>query len=1154
MFKHSGGAGGTIPSGALFAGPSGGLVSWLAWGAVGPAAVALPVNWAADKLAVAAVRWFKRLKKTDDLSRLVKTATASSIGLSGTEFRDLRKLLEKEETWSLLAGREVKDLADQIAACVPRRDGRTAEDSGEAAEIIARGLLEFAVFDLEPDNFQKVVLARLQQMTNQASELDQALPHLHSDLYARLDGVMDLLKRALELQPGPAGRGEITIYLQMLIAWLNTDPWPREHRLGGHALDPAAIERKLRITGAGQAGGQDLDADDQAKRCQRLVILGGPGSGKTWLAKRTARVCAEEALHALAADGALDEIGLPLYTTCSQLVRARGDIREAAVSSALELIGDLGGSRIIKALREFFTERNASTLLVIDSLDEASDASRARERLRQAGSLRPPWRVILTSRPSSWDHQLSIEEGNQAHLVGELRPLRYPDDVEPAIHRWFADKPERGVALAAQIAGRPSLQQAATVPLILAFYCILGGDQPLPEFRHELYKQVINRMLRSPWRSSSGPPSDVDACRAALRTWAWRGAKNHQLSGVGQWKDEISATPAPLSPAGQRAVDHVASPRDLPDYDTDETSRRFVHRAIREHLVAEHVARMPTNKAVKALLPHLWYDPDWEYTAPAAIAMHHKRDQLLQDLTRRAARSAQIPSDLSVIDAGWEFRGFLARVADDSGESDWSPQVSKMIGQAQMELAQSGPVDALGRAAPWKSANRQARQALLALLANEPDNAVPHRFTDRLVKLALAAQDERHLRELLLGLLAREPGGSAAVFVAADGLVRLAETAEDKRRVRGALLGLLVREPGSFAAVFGMERLAETTEDKRQAREVLLGLLARETSFATMAVVYLVKWLAETAEDKRRALEALLELLAREPGSYAAVLGVERLAETAEDKRHALEALLELLARESGSLETAEVINGVVRLAETAEDRRLVREALLELLTREPGSLETAFVTFGVARLAETEEDSRQADKLHPECFPAEDERPSPPALLESSANNYLEDELRRLKEGPGIGTEDECPSREALLESSASDYVQEQLRRLKEALAIRREDERPSETLLGLLSQETDSQAAEKLAYKLVWRDLTAEDKRQAREALLGLLAQESDSSVAQDLVSCVSLFDPTVHDLSSWRTWAVPPTAELLAAARRNSVLDEWLAALSSFRPLSS
>jgi hypothetical protein len=49
--------------------------------------------------------------------------------------------------------------------------------------IIARGLLEFAVADLDPKFFQQLLLTRLQRMeTDQASMLDQALLDLHADL------------------------------------------------------------------------------------------------------------------------------------------------------------------------------------------------------------------------------------------------------------------------------------------------------------------------------------------------------------------------------------------------------------------------------------------------------------------------------------------------------------------------------------------------------------------------------------------------------------------------------------------------------------------------------------------------------------------------------------------------------------------------------------------------------------------------------------------------------------------------------------------------------------------------------------------------------------------------------------------------------------
>src|ERR1022692_2023327 len=631
------------------------MLAWLLGAAVGPAAVGLPVTWAADALAGAAQRWFRRLRRTDDLSRLGRAATGTSVDLSKTEFDGVRRVLEDRGTWALLGHGTVEDMANRIADHLPLRDGRTTESSHAAALTIARGLIEFAVADLDPKVFQQVLLARLERMeANQASALDRALFGLQADLIARFTEVMGQLKRVLDrLPPGPADRAEIVVYVSTLIDWLNTDPWPRDRRFGGPALTPAMIERKLRVSAKGE---WDLDADVLATHCKRLVLLGGPGSGKTWLAKRTARRCAERALEALAAGATLDEIELPLYTTCASLFSAAGDIRAAVVSSALDQLGDLGGSRLIEALRVFFNERNAPTLLVIDSLDEAHGSD---DPLRRADTL--PWRIVLTSRPSAWNDQLSIDETKDSDRIGDLLPLRYPGDVEPFIERWFHERPDRASDLVSQIARRPDLQQAATVPLILACSCLLGGDQPLPDFRRDLYARVLNRMLTGRWRGSDDRQPDTDACLRTLQAWAWSGATTDPVSGVGTWADDIPTYRARLDEADQGALDNVATPLGPADLDTGTVLRRFIHRSLREHLVAEHVAELTVDEASEILISHLWYDPDWEYAGPAALARHPQRDRLLRDLICRAAKSDAIPEDLSAIDAVWEFRGLLAR-------------------------------------------------------------------------------------------------------------------------------------------------------------------------------------------------------------------------------------------------------------------------------------------------------------------------------------------------------------------------------------------------------------------------------------------------------------------------------------------------------------
>jgi hypothetical protein len=119
----------------------------------------------------------------------------------------------------------------------------------------------------------------------------------------------------------------------------------------------------------------------------------------------------------------------------------------------------------------------------------------------------------------------------------------------------------------------------------------------------------------------------------------------------------------------------VAVPLGPPDDDTGLTRRRFVHRSIQEHLVAEHVAfRMTAGEAASELLTHLWYDPDWQYAAPAALAMHPERSQVLRALIGQAASAVQSAAVLFKSDDRWELRRFLARLARETREDDWPSQ------------------------------------------------------------------------------------------------------------------------------------------------------------------------------------------------------------------------------------------------------------------------------------------------------------------------------------------------------------------------------------------------------------------------------------------------------------------------------------------------
>jgi hypothetical protein len=1130
------------------------FLMWLVQGGVGPALVALPVNWASADLAREARRWFRRLRRSDGLSWIVRAA-AGDVRLSDAEFEAVRRLLEDESTWVQVGRGTIEELAALIASCLP---GRPGEGSLAASRAIAEGLLEFAIRDLEPEWFRQVLFARLERMqTDQASALDQAMLSVHADLVAllahedaadadRFARVMGELGRVLDRLPaGPADRGEIAVYLTRLINWLDTDPWPQDNRFGGSALTAAAIERKMRVTSPGKQD-LDLDADDQARRCSRLVVLGGPGSGKTWLARRTVRLCAEAALEALAAGALPDEVELPLYTTCARLSAAPpGDsIRRAIASSALGQLPDLGGARVINALQVLFEERNTPTLLVADSLDEAHGAD---ERIRQADTLPLGWRIVLTSRPGSWNRQLAIGDRDEARKVVDLQPLCYPDDVEPFIARWFSGRPAWAADIMKQLRDRPALQETATVPLILAFYCIVGGDQPLPGRRTELFARVTRRMLTGRWRGSADRDPDVDACLEILRGWAWTAAPSDPVSGVGTWPDEFPTPRVRQSQDDRDALDHVAVPLGYPDPDTGMTRRRFIHRSIREHLVAEHVATaMTAEEAAGELLNHLWYDPDWEYAGPAGLAMHPHRDQVIRALMCRITGGDQFPVNLAALDGCWEIRWFLAQVAQESTEGDWPPEEAEIIGQARQDLEMLRPDADLYiheiAASDWPTSNGLILRSLLASLSDETEPWARWRVMEVVTRLAVMADQRPLAREAFLARLARETD-PAVVPEWAEAVAELGPTPGERARAQETLLNILTRQADPYAAgslARGMTRLDPTAAERARARETLLPLLTSE-AWVPRELLKAVVRLAVTAEERAQTRKTLLRSLARDTDVETSSGLPEALAElavTAGERAQAREALLELFINVTDPTTALGLARALAGLDPTADERARARQTLLELLAFQTDPRPAESLAEALAELQPTPEDRARVREILLELLGHETD----PNMTLSLAEN-----LARL----AVTARERAQTRHTLLELLALQTVPWAAVRLAEAIAELHPagEERPwtRDVLLKLLTPDTHPYPAEELAQKVVALAVTAEERAQTRETLLELFTSETRARKAEWLPEAVAGLAVTADErarakeaLLTVLTRADPDVAQALGAARALAALD--------------
>ena len=604
---------------------------------------------------------------------------------------------------------------------------------------------------------------------------------------------LDQLKAALI---AGAAVSEVREYLKARIGDWDRSVWHPDKQ------HPSTLERRLkaRKTGRNAASAADavLSADEALAGQRMLVVLGGPGSGKTWLARRYARQAAQAALQQLEDGAGLDEVELPLFTTWDQWTKIQGlATRESLVAASFASgLGhsDPGAADTVARLQRTFMQADVEVLMVVDSLDEAADrqVGPAADRLHELTSI-PNWRVVVTSRPAAWDAtSRNPAEPAERLLVVALQDLTYPDDVEPFVQAWFAAEPGRGQALVDQIREREQLVATAVSPLMLTFYCLLtetaaDPSAPLPARRRKLYRSLVRRLLAGRWQANqpgldAGP--DLDECEGLLAQWAWRIVQQWTtLAGLGDWGETFVQPTRPRLDQAP-AIDHVA-PKVTVD-DEMRVTRRFVHRTVLEHFVAEHIAAVDVDEARDILLPHLWFDPAWRVAAPAAIAAHNyeQRGVLFQRLLDLARHPATDPARQA---ARREFDQLLLAIAQESDPEDWEIDHQHVLDDCRVRSATRDPA-AITRSAHWTGSNDQARRALLAALPNaDPWDA--GRLAEALVGLEPTVEERAHAREGLLAALPNADPRVAGWLV--EALVGLEPTVEERAHAREGLLAAL---------------------------------------------------------------------------------------------------------------------------------------------------------------------------------------------------------------------------------------------------------------------------------------------------------------------------------------------------------------------------
>lgn len=261
------------------------------------------------------------------------------------------------------------------------------------------------------------------------------------------------------------------------------------HRLSQPLMQPAVPPP--RPTFARSTSVAPLRPVDEALALHRhLLILGGPGQGKSTLTLQLAA--------SLAAEFQPDDLEsvVPLRVTAAKLADMDGPWNTRVERALTEELGPFLDGALPPGMLSCLPEDHAR-LLIVDGLDEITNPDQRRAFISMLGSRLQdqdvPYRLMITSRPLPQDE---LEFINQLALgTYTLEPFSREQLMEFA-GRWFGDT-ESGRLQAQSFLhqiGRTGVRELSRVPLLATIAAIVfreGAAGPLPASRFRLYERYF---------------------------------------------------------------------------------------------------------------------------------------------------------------------------------------------------------------------------------------------------------------------------------------------------------------------------------------------------------------------------------------------------------------------------------------------------------------------------------------------------------------------------------------------------------------------------------------------------------------------------------------------------------------------------------------